>query len=73
METLKVIIQRNRGNYGATIDDERIGGAVVATHESYEGVWEAIRSALEFSCRELHQRWRRTARMVGKWRLRTQK
>ena len=48
METLKVIIQRNRGNYGATIDDERIGGAVVATHESYKGVWEAIRSALEF-------------------------
>ena len=48
METLKVIIQRNRGNYGATIDDERIGGAVVATHKTYMGVWEAIRSALEF-------------------------
>ena len=48
MKTLKVIVEWSGSNYGATIDDERIGGAVVATHESYEGVWEAIRSALEF-------------------------
>ena len=47
METLKVIIRRCGVNYGATIDDERIGEAVVATHETYNGVWEAIRSALE--------------------------
>lgn len=48
METLKVLIHWCGTNYGATIDDERIGGAVVATHKTYMGVWEAIRSALEF-------------------------
>lgn len=48
METLQVIIHWSEANYGATINDDRIGGAVVATHKTYDGVREAIRSALEF-------------------------
>ena len=48
METLKVIIHWCETNYGASVEDARIGGAVVATHKTFDGICEAIRSALDF-------------------------
>lgn len=48
MEKIRVVIDWCDRNYGASVEDDRIGGAVVATHKSHEGVLKAIAEALRF-------------------------
>ncbi len=48
MEKIKVYVDWCDKNFGASTDDERIGGSVVVTHRSYEGVVVALREALAF-------------------------
>lgn len=47
-EKIKVTVEWCDKNFCATTIDERIGGSVVATHCSYEGVLVALREALAF-------------------------
>lgn len=48
MEKIKIIIDWCDRNYGASVEDDRIGGAVVATHKTHEGILAAIEEALRF-------------------------
>lgn len=48
MEKIKVNIDWCDKNFCAAIVDERIGGSIVATHSSYEGVLVALREAIAF-------------------------
>ena len=48
MEKIKVNIDWCDKNFGASTSDERLGGSVVATHRSYEGVLVALREAIAF-------------------------
>jgi predicted RNase H-like HicB family nuclease len=47
MEKIKVYIDWMDKNYGATVD-ESVPGSVVATDKTFEGIKEAIASALSF-------------------------
>ena len=48
MEKIRIIIDWCDRNFGASVEDERIGGAVVATHKTYEGILKAVAEALRF-------------------------
>ena len=48
MEKIRVIIDWCDRNYGASVADGRIGGAVVATHKTHDGILAAIEEALRF-------------------------
>ena len=48
MEKLRIIIDWCDRNYGAVVEDDRIGGAVVATHKTHKGIISAIEEALRF-------------------------
>ncbi len=48
METIKVNIDWCDKNFGASVEDEKIEGCVVATHGTLEGVKKAISEALRF-------------------------
>ena len=48
MEKIRIIIDWCDRNFGASVEDERIGGAVVATHKTYEGILKAVAEAMRF-------------------------
>ena len=48
MERVKILVDWCDKNFCASTDDDRIGGSVVATHRTYDGVIEALHEALSF-------------------------
>ena len=48
MEKIHVLVGWSGKNFGASVDDERIGGVVAVTAKTYEELQSKMREALEF-------------------------